>query len=272
MRVRSMLMPAADGVDMAFHRAAHAKRHHRDAVLGAGAHHRGHLVGGDGEDDAVRPGGRMPRLGVTVVLTDGVGGGDAVAKQLTEPIDQCHGAWHGDPRICLSFCYRRRFCCDFGCHRASPHVHEQDDCLPARAQEEQRPGLVPRAPRRVRAARPRRRWSTSSITWPTTSGRCAGTGGRPEGVAVPPVARHPVQRGQGAAEDEHRRRVPQPHARPDERRRPLLRGGHDLGLDWRRRVRARLVAAACHPRAHRHQPARSSRRSSGRRPSRSWAG
>ena len=35
----------------------------------------------------------------------------------------------------------------------------------------------------------------------------------------------------------------------------LLRGGHDLGVDRRRRVRAGLAAAACHPRAHRRQPA-----------------
>ncbi len=46
---------------------------------------------------------------------------------------------------------------------------------------------------------------------------------------------------------QRRRDVPQPHARPDERRRPLLRGRADVGLDRRRHLRTGRPAAARHP-------------------------
>ncbi len=72
---------AADGVDVTFHRAAHAEGNHRHAVLGAGGDHGRHFVSGQGEDHRVGPGGRVPRLGVTVMFAHGVGRGDSVAEQ-----------------------------------------------------------------------------------------------------------------------------------------------------------------------------------------------
>ena len=64
------------------------------------------------------------------------------------------------------------------------------------------------------------------------------------------------------------RDVSEPRARPHERRRVLFRGRAGLGVDRRRAVAARHVAAATGARAHRRQPVASSRRSSSRRASR----
>ncbi len=81
----------------------------------------------------------------------------------------------------------------------------------------------------------------------------------PKVCAAAAVSRHAIQRRQDAAEDAHRRDVSEPRARPHERRRVLFRGGARVGVDRRRAVAARHVAAAAGARAHRRQPARSSR-------------
>ena len=96
-------------------------------------------------------------------------------------------------------------------------------------------------------------------------------GGRSEGVAVSAVARHAIQRRQDAAEDQRRGDVSESRAWTHERRGALLRGRARMGLDRRRHVAARHVAAAAGARAHRRQPTAASRPSSRRRRSRSSA-
>ena len=79
----------------------------------------------------------------------------------------------------------------------------------------------------------------------------AGARRRSEDVAVPDLSRHALQRGQDAAEDQRRRRVPAARLSAPRRRRPLRRDRARVGVDGRRSLHAAAGVASRHPRAHR---------------------
>ena len=133
-------------------------------------------------------------------------------------------------------------------------VHAEALRVSARAQAEQPPRVVQRAPRattRRTSAQP----MIAIIERLAVDFRAlrAGAGRQPEGVDVPHLPRHAVLRQQDAVQDARRRGLSD--ARPAEarRRRPVLPRVARRGLDRRRHVRAAAAAAAGRPRAHRRQ-------------------
>ena len=79
---------AARRVDMAFERGADAEGDDRHAVLGADAHDLLHLLGGFGQDDAVRRLRRDVGRGVGVLLADRLAGLEALAEALLQDAER----------------------------------------------------------------------------------------------------------------------------------------------------------------------------------------
>ena len=106
-------------------------------------------------------------------------------------------------------------------------LHARGDPVPRRPRGEQRPGLVPAAEGRVRAAAEGADGGDDRGARRAARGARRPDAGRPEAVAVPDLPRHPVQQGQVAVQGPPRRELPvagRRRARPARRAAPTTSG------------------------------------------------
>src|SRR5688572_9034865 len=135
-------------------------------------------------------------------------------------------------------------------------VYPEDTCLSPCPQAQQRSRMVSRPQARIREACPPADGRAPRPGRARSADVCTRARRRAEGLALPHLPRHPVQRRQDAAQDACRGALPLAGVRPIRGCGPLSRGGAAVGLDRRGTIHAFPFGPAGHPRAHcRHLPA-----------------